>query len=221
MGVKQHLVRLQRIGPNQKRPAMRQLDMGDLKLDPLAADIGPVFAPVELKGFTWLKDQRHKRSTTGCLLSAMSIVTPCPGKSRHTLIGAIISQLHKISVHLLHGSSFFARFACLGQKPRRQTIRIGIQLARSRRCLELRLHRAFAQILLDCVPRQTRPPGNLAYRHFITQCPASNDTQKSHVDHSQSPQTKTSGQCVHMGQFSVTIYGHTGSVLSDNQHTKA
>jgi hypothetical protein len=26
-----------------------------------------------------------------------------------------------------------------------------------------------------------------------------------------------SGQCVHMGQFSVTIYGATGSVLSDNQ----
>ncbi|MDE4063748.1 ATP-binding cassette domain-containing protein, partial [Phaeobacter gallaeciensis] len=26
-------------------------------------------------------------------------------------------------------------------------------------------------------------------------------------------------KCVHMGQFSVTIYGHTGSVLSDNQHT--
>lgn len=26
-----------------------------------------------------------------------------------------------------------------------------------------------------------------------------------------------SGQCVHMGQFSVTIYAATGSVLSDNQ----
>ncbi|MFG6588946.1 hypothetical protein, partial [Sulfitobacter sp. MOLA879] len=46
---------------------------------------------------------------------------------------------------------------------------------------------------------------------------ASDDTQKSHVDHSKSPQPKPSGQCVHMGQFSVTIYGATGSALSDNQ----
>ncbi|MEQ5828830.1 hypothetical protein J3456_15815, partial [Sulfitobacter sp. NFXS29] len=43
--------------------------------------------------------------------------------------------------------------------------------------------------------------------------------QKSHVDHSKSPQPKPSGKCVHMGQFSVTIYGATGSVLSDNQHS--
>ncbi|MFG6498326.1 hypothetical protein, partial [Sulfitobacter sp. 1A15106] len=27
------------------------------------------------------------------------------------------------------------------------------------------------------------------------------------------------GKCVHMGQFSVTIYGATGSVLSDNQQS--
>jgi len=29
---------------------------------------------------------------------------------------------------------------------------------------------------------------------------------------------QTTGPCVHMGQFSVTIYGATGSVLSDIQH---
>ncbi|MGP6089965.1 hypothetical protein ACTXGA_23630, partial [Antarctobacter jejuensis] len=43
--------------------------------------------------------------------------------------------------------------------------------------------------------------------------------QKSHVDHSISPRPNPSGQRVHMGQFSVKIWGATGSLLSGNQHT--
>ncbi|MEQ9258137.1 MAG: HK97 family phage prohead protease, partial [Roseovarius sp.] len=46
----------------------------------------------------------------------------------------------------------------------------------------------------------------------------SDNTQKSHVDHSISPRPNPSGQRVHMGQFSVKIWGSTGSLLSGNQH---
>jgi hypothetical protein len=48
--------------------------------------------------------------------------------------------------------------------------------------------------------------------------PTSDDTQKSHVDHSISPRQNLSGKGVHMGQFSVKICQPIGSVLNGNQH---
>ncbi len=108
MGIKQHLMRLQWIGSNQKRPAMRQLDMGHLELDPFPANIGPVFTPIELEGFAWLEHQRDKSSAPGRLFRTMPIVTPCTSKGCNAFIGTIISQLHKISMHLLHCASLFA-----------------------------------------------------------------------------------------------------------------
>lgn len=61
--------------------------------------------------------------------------------------------------------------------------------------------------------------GNLADRHLVAQCPASDDTQKFLVDHSISPRLNPSGQRVHMGQFSTKIPGATGSLLSGNQQS--
>ena len=49
MGIEQHLMGLQRIGTQAKGPAMRQLDMGDLELHPLATDDRKVLAPVKLE----------------------------------------------------------------------------------------------------------------------------------------------------------------------------
>ena len=131
MGIEQHLMRLQRIGPHQERPAVRQLDMGHLQFDPLAADIGPVFAPVELERFAGLEHQRHKGAAPSRLLCTMPICTPRARKGCHAPVGPIVTELHQISVHLLHGAPLFARLACLCQKPGRQPIRIRIQLARS------------------------------------------------------------------------------------------
>jgi hypothetical protein len=153
MGIKQHLVRLQRVSPDQKRPAVRQLDMRDLKLQPLAANIGPVFTPIKLESFTRLENQRHESAAPCRLFRPLSVRTPCTGKSRHTLVGTIIPQMHQVRVHLFDGSTLLARFARLRQQPRRQPIRIGVQLGRSRRRLELRLNSALAQILLHRVPR--------------------------------------------------------------------
>ncbi len=53
--VKQHLVGLQHISPNQEGPAVRQLDMGDLKLRAIAGQNGKVLAPVELESFARAK----------------------------------------------------------------------------------------------------------------------------------------------------------------------
>ncbi|EHS50593.1 hypothetical protein PDO_5361, partial [Rhizobium sp. PDO1-076] len=55
VGVEQHLVRLQQVGPDQKSPTVRQLDMGDLKLRALAAYHGIIFTPIEMECFAWAK----------------------------------------------------------------------------------------------------------------------------------------------------------------------
>jgi len=75
--------------------------MRDLKLDPLTANIGPVFTPIELESYAGLVHQRHVGAASSCLLSAVPIVTPSPSESLDAFIGAVISQLHQISMHLL------------------------------------------------------------------------------------------------------------------------
>jgi hypothetical protein len=76
MGVKQHLVGLQGIGPQQKRPAVRQLDMRHLPFGAFAAQNGKVFAPVELEGLAGIKMQRHKGPAPRRLLFALPICFP-------------------------------------------------------------------------------------------------------------------------------------------------
>ena len=61
----------------------------------------------------------------------------------------------------------------------------------ARRRLELRFYSIFTQILFDGGARQTGMSGNLSYWHFVTQYPASHNTQKSRIDHSKSRWTKT------------------------------
>jgi ornithine carbamoyltransferase len=53
--IEQHLVRLQRIGSQQKGPAVRQLDMGHLQFGTLAAQNRKILAPIELKGIAGVK----------------------------------------------------------------------------------------------------------------------------------------------------------------------
>jgi hypothetical protein len=87
--------------------------MGDLQLDALAADIGPVLAPVELKGFTRLEHQRHEDTPVGRVMRALPLSFPIPHKGGHAPIRTLISKLHQISMHLLGCPAFRARFALL------------------------------------------------------------------------------------------------------------
>lgn len=108
MGIKQHLMRLQWIGPHQECPAVRELCMGNLQLDPFSTDSGPIFAPVKLERFAGLEYQWHKCAAPCRLLGTMSILTPHTGKGSHTCIGTFVTKLHQIRMHLLHGASLFA-----------------------------------------------------------------------------------------------------------------
>lgn len=186
VGIEQHLMRLQRIGPDDESPAVRQFGMRNLQFDALTTNRGPIFAPVELECFARLEDQRHKRPVPRRLLSTMPISAPRARKCCDPLVRSIVSKLDQIFVHSLNTAPLLTRLTRLGQKPRRQPISIRVQLAWPRRCLERRFGRAFTQVLPDGVARQTSASRNLSYRHFVTQCPASYDTQKSHFDHSMS-----------------------------------
>ena len=101
-------MRLQQIGPHQKCPAVRQLDMRHLQLDPLATDIGPIFAPVELERLAWCEHQRHESSTIRRVMRPLPFAFPLPDEGCNTLVGAVISKLHQIGVHQLCRPALFA-----------------------------------------------------------------------------------------------------------------
>lgn len=82
--------------------------MRHLQLDPLATDIGPVLAPVELESLPRRKCQRHKGSSVCRMLRALPFAFPCTNEGGNALIGAVISQLHQIGMHQLRRPAFFA-----------------------------------------------------------------------------------------------------------------
>jgi hypothetical protein len=107
MGVKQHLMGLQQIGPDQKRPAVRQLDMGDLQLCALAAEKGMILAPVELERFTGPKSQWNESAAPRRLLLSLPIRSPISGKSRNSAAGPREPERHQIDMQLLERSALF------------------------------------------------------------------------------------------------------------------
>ena len=83
MGIEQHLVGLQGIGPQQKGPAVRQLDMRHLQLRAFAAQNRKLLAPVELEGIARSKIQRHKGPAPRRLLFVLPIRLPLARKCCH------------------------------------------------------------------------------------------------------------------------------------------
>jgi hypothetical protein len=108
MGVKQHLVGLQQIGTNQKSPAVRQLDMGDLQLCPLAAEDGIILAPIELERLPRAKRQRNESTAPRRLLLSLLIRTPITRKGRNPAVGPRESEGNKISMQLLQRTALLA-----------------------------------------------------------------------------------------------------------------
>ncbi len=117
MGVKQHLVGLQRIGANKEGAAVGELDMGGLQFDALAADDRPIFAPVELERLARLKSQRNEGAPTNSLLFALSVFSPLSGKGGDAAIGTAKAQRDKIGVQLLQRALLLARSAGLRIQP--------------------------------------------------------------------------------------------------------
>jgi len=170
---------LQGIGPRQRRPAVRQLDMRHLQLDALAAQYREVLAPIELEGLARLQDQRHKGSTPRGLLLLLSICPPSPGKGSNPTVGPGLTRLHQILMQLLRCPPLFARLPGLGLQPNRQLRRMGIKLAWPLGNAELRLNSARPQILPNSVARQLRPPRDLPNRQVLAQCPTPNNAQNA------------------------------------------
>ncbi len=117
VGIKQHLVGLEQIGPHNKGPAVAELGMGDLELDPLAPDQCPILAPVKLESFARLKNKRNENAPAAHILLALAFLFPSTGKGRHTTIRAFETEAHQISMDLLDGAPLLARLAALGLQP--------------------------------------------------------------------------------------------------------
>ena len=86
MRVEQHLVRLQRIGPDNEGAAVAKLEVRSLQLGPFAADNGPLLAPVELESFARLENQRNKGPAAGRLLLPLPMLLPGAGERRNTAV---------------------------------------------------------------------------------------------------------------------------------------
>lgn len=93
--------------------------MRDLELAPFVADIGPLFAAIALECPTELEHQRHIRAASSRLFRPVPFIMPTPQKGRRASVGAVIAELHQISVHFLYGAAFCARLALLRQQPGR------------------------------------------------------------------------------------------------------
>jgi hypothetical protein len=112
--IEQHLVGLQKISPNRKCTAVRQLGVCHLQLGLLAGNdrirfsmipriicAASFLAPVELERFAWLEHQRHESAATTGLCIALPIRLPTADKGRDAVVGAIEAKAYKIGVHLL------------------------------------------------------------------------------------------------------------------------
>ena len=98
VGVKQHLMGLLQIGPQDEGAAVGELEVGDLQLGPLAADDRPVLRPVELEGLAWLERQGHVGAATAGLLLPLPGGLPLARERRHAIVGARVSKADQIGV---------------------------------------------------------------------------------------------------------------------------
>ena len=151
VGIEQHFVRLQRIGPQEEGPTVRELELGDLQLGLHAGNDRPVFAPVELEGFTWGKGQRNEGATTGRPGSHLLRLSPIPGKGGDPVIGTFVPQRGKVGIDLPEIASLLAILLRLRLQPCSQFRRKPVELARALSIGILRLDDAGAQILPDRV----------------------------------------------------------------------
>src|SRR5487761_1117990 len=88
MSVKDHLLRLARIGPREQHAAVAEPDMRDLHRDRHAVDQHDLVAPVELVGLAWRKAQRH----IGLRRRGSALLTPAPGVTPDRIVAAVISR---------------------------------------------------------------------------------------------------------------------------------
>ncbi len=77
---------------------------------------------------------------------------------------------------------YIATLSRLDQQPRRQLVATRVQAAWVLRHLEPYLDSVGPQVFADGVPRQARPPFDLADQHVLPVKPPANDAEQLHVD---------------------------------------
>ena len=150
--VEQHLVGLQFVGPDHEGPAVRQLGMGGLQLEPLAAHRRPVLAPVELEGLAGLKGERYEHPAPGGPLRHLPSRLPAPDEGCDPAVGSAITQGHQVRVDPPHRPAPLATLARLHPQPFREFVGKRVQAARTLGNLEPHLHGVRPQVLADRVP---------------------------------------------------------------------
>ena len=185
--VEQHLVGLQPVGPDHERPAVRQLGVRGLQLDPLARDHRPVLAPVELERVAGRKNQWHEHAPPGGALRHRPSRPPMADKGRNPRVGTLVAQGDQVRVQPPRGPARLATLGHLRLQPARQLVGERVQAAGALRHLEPHLHGVRPQILADGVPRQASAAPDLADGQMLPVMPPANDTQQLHVDHSDTP----------------------------------
>ena len=177
VGIEQHFVGLQRIGAQQKGPAVRQLELGNLQLGAFAADHGPVLAPVELEGFAGGERQRNKGAAAGGPGGLMLHLPPVPGKGGDPVVGTRVAKRHQVGVDLPQVAALLAPLAGLGLEPGRQLVDQAIKLARALPIGVVGVGDPVAQVFANGVAGQTRASGDLPDCHYISQAPPPDYTQ--------------------------------------------
>jgi hypothetical protein len=129
VGVEEHLVRLQQIGPDAERPAMAELEMRHLQLGALAGNHRPILAPVELERLPWPKYQRDERAAAGSFKRLLAFGAPFPVEGRHPPVRTFEPEGYQICVDLPQSAPLFPRFCCLDYQPGGQLLGVGIELA--------------------------------------------------------------------------------------------
>ena len=100
MGIEQHLMCLQQIGPDQEGSAVRQHDVGDLELGALAAQDCKILTPIELEGLARPKREWHEGAASCRLLLPLPVGPPVTRKSRDPIVRPGKSKNHQIGMQL-------------------------------------------------------------------------------------------------------------------------
>jgi hypothetical protein len=94
MGVKDHLLRLARIGPHEWHPAVAEADMGDLHRHRRAIEDHHLMAPVELVGLARIEAQRN----IGAGRRFLRRLRPVRSVAPHGIIAAAIAAVAQLFV---------------------------------------------------------------------------------------------------------------------------
>lgn len=163
--------------PQQKCPAVRQLELGDLQFGALAADHGPVFAPVELKGFAGGEAKRNKDAATGRLGGLMPHLSPVARKGGDPVIGTRVAKRRQVGMRLPQTAALPAPFAGLGLERGRELVGKVVEFARAPAVRIVGVNNPAIQLFADGIAGQARAPGDLPDCHSISQAPPPDYTQ--------------------------------------------